>query len=65
MTWKGENPCVTLVKAVYETGKKVEKKVMEEYEKMIDRGKGEVCPYRQKNSIFISTYVSLYKRRKK
>jgi len=40
MTWKGDNPCVTLVEKVYETGKKVGKKVMEEYEKMIDRAKG-------------------------
>lgn len=40
MTWKGKNPCVTLVEEIYETGKKVEKKIMEEYEKMIDRAKG-------------------------
>lgn len=40
MTWKGNNHCVTLVEEIYETGKKVEKKVMEEDEKMIDRAKG-------------------------
>jgi hypothetical protein len=40
MTWKGENPGVTLTEKVYETGKKVEKKLMEIYEGMIDRVKG-------------------------
>lgn len=40
MTWKGKNPCVTLEEKAYETGKKVEKKEMELYEKMIDRLKG-------------------------
>lgn len=40
MTLKGKNPCVTLVEKVYETGMKVEKKDMAEYEKMIDRAKG-------------------------
>ncbi|MDY0406309.1 ISAzo13 family transposase [Virgibacillus sp. 179-BFC.A HS] len=40
MTWKGKHPRVTLVEEIYETGKKVGKKVMEEYEKMIDRLKG-------------------------
>jgi len=40
MTWKGRNPCVTLVEEIYETGKKVEKKIMMELEKMIDRTKG-------------------------
>lgn len=40
MTWKGKHPCVTLVEEIYETGKKVPKKIMEELEKMIDRAKG-------------------------
>ena len=40
MTWKGKNPCVTLLEKVYETGKKVEKKIMEIYEGMIERVKG-------------------------
>ena len=40
MTWKGKNPCVTLSKKVYETGKKVEKKIMGIYEEMIDRVNG-------------------------
>ena len=39
MTWKDRNPSVTLVGKIYETGKKVEKKVMAEYEKIIDRAK--------------------------
>ncbi|GGK00692.1 hypothetical protein GCM10007063_23740 [Lentibacillus kapialis] len=40
MTWKDENPCVSLAEKAYETGQKVEKKVMETYEKMIDRANG-------------------------
>lgn len=40
MSWKGKNPCVSLAEKTYETGKKVEKKVMASYEKMVDRTEG-------------------------
>ena len=40
MTWKGKNPFVTLTKSVYETGKKVEKKVMKIYETAMYRAEG-------------------------
>lgn len=37
MTWKGSNPIVTVVDQVYESGKKLSKKVMDVYERMIQR----------------------------
>ncbi len=37
MTWKGSHPFVKIVDAIYETGKKVEKEIMEIYESAIDR----------------------------
>jgi uncharacterized protein YwbE len=37
MKYKGQNPCVKLVKKVYEKGVKVTKKVMETYNKSVDR----------------------------
>lgn len=63
MTWKGKNPCVILVEQIYETGKKVEKKIMEEYEKMIDRAKGienwfvEINPQKCKGALKIGMKV--------
>lgn len=40
MTWKGKNPFVTLNESVYETGKKVEKNVMNIYETVLYGTKG-------------------------
>lgn len=40
MTWKGKHPFVSLTEKLYETGKKVEKKVMELYETAIERADG-------------------------
>jgi len=40
MTWNGNKPCISFIDKIYETGIKVEKKIMAEYEKMIDRAKG-------------------------
>ena len=40
MTWNGKNPLVTLTDKLYETGKKVEKKVMKLYETAIERANG-------------------------
>lgn len=37
MTWKGKHPVVTVVEQVYETGKKLSKKAMDAYEKLMDR----------------------------
>ena len=37
MTYKGQHPNVTLIEQVYETGKKLGKKVMDLYEKVLDR----------------------------
>ena len=40
MTYKGQHPNVTLVNQVYETGKKLEKKVMDIYETALERMDG-------------------------
>lgn len=40
MTYKGQHPNVTLVEQVYETGKKLEKKVMDIYETALERMNG-------------------------
>lgn len=40
MTWKGKNPEVTFTEKVYETGKKVTKKVMKVYETALERAEG-------------------------
>jgi len=40
MTYKGQHPNVTLIEQVYETGKKLGKKVMDLYEKVLDRMAG-------------------------
>ena len=50
MTWNGNNPVVSMVKGVYETGVKVGKKAMKKYESMMERLPGlekwfvEICP---------------------
>lgn len=40
MKWNGKNPVVSLVKGIYNKGKKLSKKIMNEYEKMIERTEG-------------------------
>lgn len=40
MIWKDKNTCVSLAEKTYEAGIKVEKRVMESYEKIIERPKG-------------------------
>jgi len=40
MTWKGENPNVTTIDEVYETGIKLNKKIMKVYESVIERADG-------------------------
>lgn len=40
MTWNGKNPLVTFTEKIYETGKKVTKKVMKVYETAIERADG-------------------------
>ena len=40
MTWKGKKPFIKFIEKIYETGKKVEKKIMNTYESMIERAKG-------------------------
>ena len=40
MTWNGKNPSVTYTEKLYESGKKVKKKVMDLYETGIVRAKG-------------------------
>jgi len=37
MIWKGKHPVVSVVEQVYETGKKLSKKAMDAYEKLMDR----------------------------
>lgn len=37
MLWKGKHPQVSVVEQVYETGKKLSKKAMDAYEKLMDR----------------------------
>nr|WP_200124664.1 hypothetical protein [Salicibibacter cibarius] len=59
MTWKKKHPSVTLEENTYETGKKVEKNVMDQYEKMIDRAKGigkwfvEIHPHQCKAALYM------------
>jgi hypothetical protein len=36
MTWKGKHPMISVVEQVYETGKKLGKKAMDAYEKLMD-----------------------------
>lgn len=40
MTWNGKNPLITFNEKIYETGKKVAKKVMNLYETAIERAEG-------------------------
>lgn len=40
MTWKEENPSVTLTEKAYETGVKVGKEIMKQYEKVMERAPG-------------------------
>ena len=40
MTWKGQHPLVSVGERVYETGKKLRKEEMNEYENRIDRDEG-------------------------
>ncbi len=40
MTWKGKKPIVKLVDKVYQTGVSLEKKVMANYEKVLERLEG-------------------------
>jgi len=40
MTWRGKKPFVKFIERIYETGKKVEKEIMNIYESMIDRAEG-------------------------
>jgi hypothetical protein len=36
MTWKGKHQMISVVEQVYETGKKLDKKAMDAYEKLMD-----------------------------
>jgi hypothetical protein len=40
MTWAGENPTVSIVNKIYETGKKLEKSIMDIYEMALERAAG-------------------------
>lgn len=40
MTWAGENPTVSIVNKMYETGKKLEKGIMDIYEMALEREEG-------------------------
>ena len=40
MKWNGKNPAVCLEKGIYEKGKKLSKKIMKDYEEMIERTEG-------------------------
>lgn len=40
MKWNGKNPVVRMIKGIYEKGKKLSKKIMKEYEEMIERTEG-------------------------